>query len=147
MINTTPKSPHPACLLATAICAEGATQTPQAPGVPGVPQARSNVRAMEAIAAAILNRADLERTRGMGATCFKRVCTETIASAPNGPGLENSPLFPIATRIAKRALAGALADPTDGATRFHPRSSFPDWAQGRTPTAEFGEHVYYREGA
>ncbi|WP_372616871.1 cell wall hydrolase [Falsiroseomonas sp.] len=47
-------------------------------------------------------------------------------------------------RIAARALAGALPDPTGGATHFHAADALPRWALGLTPTAELGGLVFYR---
>jgi spore germination cell wall hydrolase CwlJ-like protein len=47
-------------------------------------------------------------------------------------------------RVAARAIAGALPDPTDGATHYHDALELPRWALGRTPTAELGGLVFYR---
>lgn len=48
-------------------------------------------------------------------------------------------------RIARRALATALADPTGGATRFHPVDQTPTWSRGRLPCATIGGFVFYRD--
>jgi spore germination cell wall hydrolase CwlJ-like protein len=42
-----------------------------------------------------------------------------------------------------RALAGETPDPTGGATRFHPHTEWPDWAQHLTPRALIGGHFFY----
>ena len=47
-------------------------------------------------------------------------------------------------RIAARALAGALPDPTGAATHYHAEEVLPRWALGLTPTAELGGLVFYR---
>ena len=47
-------------------------------------------------------------------------------------------------RIAARALAGALPDPTAAATHYHADEVLPRWALGHTPTAELGGLVFYR---
>jgi len=126
-------------LLAEAIHLESAREeaTPQ-----------RNVRDMEAIASAILNRAALERAAGMPGERCERICLKIVATMEKRPAAdEDSAPFHVALRIAKRGLAGVLADPTEGATHFHSRDAFPAWAQGRAPTAEIGDHFYYREEA
>lgn len=52
--------------------------------------------------------------------------------------------FATALRVARRALAGVLADPTGGATHYHTRAISPAWARGAQPTAAIGAHVFYR---
>jgi hypothetical protein len=47
-------------------------------------------------------------------------------------------------RIARRAVRGALQDPTDGATHYHHEDMLPWWAKGRSPTRTIGRHVFYR---
>lgn len=47
-------------------------------------------------------------------------------------------------RIAARAAAGTLADPTGGATHWHAAEMLPAWALGRVPQAEIGGLVFYR---
>ncbi len=51
--------------------------------------------------------------------------------------------FASCTRIARRALAGALADPTHGATHYHATGIAPPWAAGREPSAVIGRHRFY----
>jgi spore germination cell wall hydrolase CwlJ-like protein len=53
----------------------------------------------------------------------------------------------VCTRIAARAAAGALADPTEGATHWHRSDTLPGWAVGQVPTAEVGAFLFYRFGA
>lgn len=52
--------------------------------------------------------------------------------------------FAICRRIAARAVAGTLPDPTGGATHYHQAEALPRWAIGRVPTAEIGGLVFYR---
>ena len=47
-------------------------------------------------------------------------------------------------RIAARAAAGTLADPTGGATHQHPAEHLPGWALGQEATVEIGGLVFYR---
>lgn len=42
-----------------------------------------------------------------------------------------------------RALAGAEADPTQGATHFHPHTECPGWAARETPRALIGGYLFY----
>lgn len=51
--------------------------------------------------------------------------------------------FQSCLRIARRALAGTLKDPTDGATHYHAKPVTPPWASGRKPCAEIGNHKFY----
>lgn len=48
-------------------------------------------------------------------------------------------------RITRRAIAGALADPTGGATRFHSVDETPRWSRGRLPCTTIGGFVFYRD--
>lgn len=41
------------------------------------------------------------------------------------------------------ALAGDLADPTGGATRFHRHDEMPEWARRREPVALIGAWFFY----
>ena len=50
-------------------------------------------------------------------------------------------------RIAARAAAGALPDPTAGATHWHAAEVLPGWALGQVPSAEIGGLVFYRLAA
>jgi hypothetical protein len=54
------------------------------------------------------------------------------------------PAFAICRRIAARALAGSLADPTGGATHWHPADQLPPWAVAQDPSAEIGGLIFYR---
>jgi hypothetical protein len=47
-------------------------------------------------------------------------------------------------RIARRAAAGTLPDPTGGATHWHDADALPGWALGRVPAAEVGGLVFYQ---
>ena len=52
--------------------------------------------------------------------------------------------FAACRRIAARALAGTLVDPTGGATHWHATEALPAWATGQVPLAEVGGLVFYR---
>jgi hypothetical protein len=53
--------------------------------------------------------------------------------------------FAVCLRIARRAVAGALADPTRGATHYHAADANPPWAAGRQPSAVIGRHKFYND--
>jgi N-acetylmuramoyl-L-alanine amidase len=128
-----------------------------------------SVRAIEALAALVVNRAKLAAE---GATACARFAPGAapglawpllLARACRAPFLfgcwmprhkrraalleaarvEDSPLV-ICRRIAARAASGALPDPTAGATHWHAVECLPGWALGRVPTAEIGGLVFYR---
>lgn len=42
------------------------------------------------------------------------------------------------------AMQGIENDPTGGATHYHTPSVFPPWSRGQRPTAEIGNHVFYK---
>ena len=50
----------------------------------------------------------------------------------------------VCRRIAARAAAGGLADPTGGATHLHDAAALPAWAVGQVALAEIGGLVFYR---
>lgn len=64
-----------------------------------------------------------------------------LEAAVADPGLA------ICRRIAARAAAGALPDPTGGATHWHDAASLPPWAVGREATVEIGGLAFYRTDA
>ena len=51
--------------------------------------------------------------------------------------------FQSCLRIARRALAGTLKDPTVGATHYHTKGATPPWARDKTPAADIGNHRFY----
>ena len=53
-------------------------------------------------------------------------------------------VFAVAMNIARKMLAGALADPTDRATHYHVHGIYPFWIHGQKPTAVIGSHIFYR---
>ncbi|NQU60999.1 MAG: cell wall hydrolase [Rhodospirillales bacterium] len=113
------------------------------------------VRGKEAIAAVIMNRArrGAER-RGYwwGATPVD-VSTKPYQFScwnegdPNRAKIEavsqDNRTFQTCLRIARRALAGTLKDPTGGATHYHAKGVTPPWAKDRKPSAEIGNHKFY----
>lgn len=115
------------------------------------------VRGQEAVAAVIVNRAAFAALRGgywWGAD-VTAICRKPYqfscwnAKDPNRARIEavgeDDPLFQTCLRIARRALAGSLADPTCGATHYHTKSVYPKWARGRAPCAEIGNHLFYND--
>ncbi|MBL6459175.1 cell wall hydrolase [Belnapia sp. T6] len=122
------------------------------------------VRALEALAALVVNRARLAaegsapRARfapdaGAGwAGLLAAACRAPFLFACWQPGRRPPLAAPDALteacqRIARRALGGALADPTGGATHWHDGACLPGWAIGQVPVAEIGGLVFYRLAA
>jgi len=115
------------------------------------------VRGQEAVAAVVLNRVRRARRRGgwwWGKTVAE-VCLKPSqfscwnAADPNRAKIlaatAADPAFAACLRIARRAVAGALADPTDGATHYHAVGRTPLWAVGREPSAVIGGHAFYND--
>lgn len=111
-----------------------------------------SIAGQEAVAAVIINRARLPRWWGR---TVKDVCLKPgqfscwNADDPNRVKLDHlsddDPAFATALRIARRAMAGVLADPTRGATHYHTLEASPRWARRHAPCAEIGHHVFYND--
>lgn len=116
------------------------------------------VRGKEAVAAVILNRVARSMTRPNGywwggtvvEVCHKPwqfSCWNT--GDPNRAKLlavtPRDAAFAACLRIARRALAGHLPDPTGGATHYHARGIHPPWAWRHIPCAEIGHHLFYND--
>lgn len=110
------------------------------------------VRGIEAVAAVVMNRV---RRGGWWGTTVEAVCLKPsqfscwLAADPNRAKLErvdeDDRVFRICLRIARRAIAGSVDDPTQGATHYHTRAVAPAWARGRDPSAEIGSHLFYND--
>lgn len=114
------------------------------------------VRAMEAVASVVMNRVRLAAAPG-GPTHLGQgvvaVCRAPFQFACWHPGhprrraiaeLRGDANLGACRRVAARALAGVLPDPTGGATHYHASEALPRWALGQMPTAELGGLVFYR---
>ncbi|NYZ12903.1 cell wall hydrolase [Azospirillum sp. RWY-5-1] len=106
------------------------------------------VRGIEAVAAVIVNR--LRRADARGAPAVRRESLRYSCWAvdfPDRPRMlavdGTDPVFATCLRVARRAVAGVLPDPTGGATRYHRAGDRPDWAEGLFPTAEIGGSLFY----
>lgn len=113
-------------------------------------------RGKEAVAAVVVNRVRHAQARGgrywWGADPIA-VCTKAWqfscwnATDPNRAKLERVSMedraFRSCVRIARRALAGVVDDPTGGATHYHVRGLVPPWSRGLAPSAEIGAHLFY----
>lgn len=114
------------------------------------------VRGKEAVAAVVMNHVRRAEARcghfWWGAT-VEEVCRKPWQFAcwnPNDPNREKllavntrDNAFNCCLRIARRAVAGTLKDPTDGATHYHARGVKPPWARLKAPCAVIGEHLFY----
>lgn len=114
------------------------------------------VRAIEAVASVVITRVRLATAPG-GPTHLGRgvvgVCRAPFQFACWHPGhprrraiaeLAEDAALGACRRVAARAIAGALPDPTGGATHYHADDRLPRWALGRVPEAEIGGLVFYR---
>ncbi len=126
------------------------------------------VRAIEALAALVVNRARMAATDEAARLRFApgapsaavwplllgRACRAPFLfpcwnprhprHAALGEAPEGDPALAVCRRIARRAAAGILPDPTGGATHWHDAGALPGWALGRVPVAEVGGLVFYR---
>lgn len=110
------------------------------------------VRAIEALAALVMNRVRAQVPHwglGVAGVCrapFQFPCWNR--NHPRHAALREVPpgdaALAICRRIAARALAGALPDPTGGATHVHDAAVLPGWALGRPAAAEIGGLCFYR---
>ena len=113
------------------------------------------VRGIEAVAAVIVNRVRAAERRGgfWWGDSVVAVCRKPYqfscwnVNDPNRAKLlavtPADPMFATCLRVARRAVAGLLPDPTGGATHYHATGLHPDWAAGHCPSAEIGRHVFY----
>ena len=118
-----------------------------------------SVRGREAVAAAIINRVDraarfaAARLRHRWGRTVSDVCLKPSQfSCWNGDGpnrerilaaAAGEPDFDICLRIARRAVAGVLNDPTGGATHYHAKGVLPAWSDGHAPCTTIGNHLFY----
>ncbi|MCW9035573.1 MAG: cell wall hydrolase [Alphaproteobacteria bacterium] len=113
------------------------------------------VRGKEAVACVIINRVQKAKTKGgywWGAS-IEKVCHKPWQFScwnVNDPNREkitdpnlNNRVFSSCLRIARRAINGAITDPTRGATHYHHKDINPAWARGKAPSAEIGNHLFY----
>jgi spore germination cell wall hydrolase CwlJ-like protein len=87
---------------------------------------------------------------GRPVRAMEGVAAVALRSPPVAPGAAapgDDAALAACRRIAARALAGLLPDPTRGATRYHAAEVLPRWALGQVPSAELGGLVFYRIGA
>lgn len=111
---------------------------------------------IEAVASVILNRVAFAKRRGRywWGNDVKSVCLKPAQFScwneadPNRKKLlalsPRDPAYRLCKRIAKRAVAGELADHTEGATHYHTYAVDPFWARGHVPCAEIGNHLFYK---
>lgn len=135
-------------------------QAPVQPGSPADILARTlygeargeSVRGKEAVACVIMNRT--RRASWWGKTVAE-VCRHPWQFScwneadPNRAKImrvdDSDRVFRICVRIARRAIAGVLDDPTKGATHYHTRTILPNWARALSPSAEIGNHLFYND--
>lgn len=112
---------------------------------------------MEAVAAVVLNRVAVAQRRGgrfWWGRDIQSVCRRPLQFScwnPNDPNRDKllrvtsqDRIFAMCTRIARRAVAGLLADPTSGADHYHAVGISPNWTHGKFPTVQIGNHIFYK---
>ena len=102
-----------------------------------------SVRVVEALAAALVNALHERSEEGlehwsMAMPAPHGLCEDgrTVPDFPQRLGL--------CRRIARRAMRGSLADPTNGANAFHRIDASPPWARELLPIAMHGSYLFYR---
>jgi hypothetical protein len=111
---------------------------------------------MEAVAAVVANQVGRDRAvageaaeHGDGAARRDRAFRQRLLAAGVSDvaraSCEADAGFAACLRIARRALAGALVDPTAGATLFHPIGGQPAWSRRLAPSSLIGGFLFYRE--
>lgn len=115
------------------------------------------VRVKEAIAAVVMNRVRRAQERGgyWWGGSVADVCQRPWQfpcwnpESPMRARLESldagNATFQSCLRIARRAVRGALKDPTAGSTHYHDQAAYPHWARGRSPAAEIGGRAFYND--
>jgi N-acetylmuramoyl-L-alanine amidase len=98
-----------------------------------------SVREREAIAAVIVNR------RRRDSASLSGLSAEELPDDPRRlrPDLGDMD-FDCCRRIARRAIAGVMTDPTNGAIRYHFVDACPPWSLGHMPSAWVGDRLFYR---
>jgi Cell Wall Hydrolase len=102
-----------------------------------------SVRVVESLAAALIN--DLRDQPDAALEAWS-----VAGSAPRGLCEDGHPIddfgrrLGVCRRIARRALRGSLADPTQGANAFHRIEESPPWARALLPIAMYGPYLFYR---
>lgn len=112
---------------------------------------------MQAVANVILNRVAIAREEGKfwWGNNIVQVCQKPYQfscwnrSDPNFKRLQNvdetDENFKLALALARKAVAGCLADHTNGATHYHMgKYSPPYWASKESPCAVVGGHIFYK---
>ena len=115
------------------------------------------VKGMEAVAAVVMNRVAHARAQGGNywwGNSIIQVCQMPYQFScwnrrdPNQRKLleidDRDPEFATAKRIARRAMAKTMPDPTGGATHYHAAAIKPNWARGRDPDRRIGHHHFYK---
>jgi N-acetylmuramoyl-L-alanine amidase len=108
-----------------------------------------SVRTREAIAATIANQVErlLSGTAATGPRSRRAAlfveCLDRSGTAEATPPRTTDPIFASCLRIARRAVSGALQDPTGGAVRFHEIGARPSWAYGLNPCSWVGSYLFY----
>lgn len=109
---------------------------------------------MESVACIVMNRVAKQTWYGKSP---KQVCLKPWQFSawnkndPNRAIIENldieTAIYREALKIARRAIAGQLIDPTKGATHYYDRRmpTPPGWAAGKIPCAILGHHLFFND--
>lgn len=101
-----------------------------------------SVRVVEALAAALVNELHVRPEEALESWAALVPVHGLCEDSRSAPGFERR--LGVCRRIARRALRGSLADPTEGATAFHRIEASPPWARELLPIAMYGPYLFYR---
>jgi N-acetylmuramoyl-L-alanine amidase len=104
----------------------------------------ASVRVVEALAAALVN--DLRERPGGAPQGWPAASSSARGGLceDGSAALDFERRLGLCRRVARRALRGSLADPTQGANAFHRIDASPPWARGLLPVAMYGSYLFYR---
>lgn len=106
--------------------------------------AGADLRGIEALAACSVNRWAAARRTTPEISLAAMVRNDCLFPAGiRSPRPEEAAAFAACRRIAARAVAGVLADPTRGATRWHRAGTIPRWAAGLGTRHAVADWVFY----
>jgi N-acetylmuramoyl-L-alanine amidase len=104
---------------------------------------QESVRVVEALAAALVN-ALRDRSEEL-LDHWSQPVSATHGLCEDGRTVDDfARRLGLCRRIARRAVRGSLADPTNGANAFHRIEASPPWARELLPIAMHGSYLFYR---
>lgn len=114
------------------------------------------LKGLEAVANVIMNRCEISKNKKSfwWGNDLISICKKPYQFScwnkddPNKEKIENitheDKMFSTCLRIARKALAGAIKDKTQGSTHYHHKDIEPYWAKDLIPEIEIGNHLFYK---